>query len=209
MNDREFDKSLALAAVCQSAALVQQFARKGNGDDGAFVASIQSLVVTDPQSTEEIYGNLANLRLGFVTLEGQLSNKPVAKDAEITRYIASILGLERKLTKQPNKLAELGERIDHIKRQQSLYALTDEPMLANMARIYSDVISPIGPRIQVAGDPNLLKQTAIQHRVRALLLAGIRSAVLWRQLGGKRRHILLSRRNVLENAEKAFKRINH
>ncbi|WP_102797049.1 high frequency lysogenization protein HflD [Bowmanella denitrificans] len=209
MSDKEFDKSLALAGVCQSAALVQQFARKGKADDAAFVASIQSLLATNPENIEDIFGNLTSLRQGFVTLEAQLSSKPAAKDAEITRYIASLLGLERKLARQPSKLAELGERIEHIKRQQSLYALTDEPMLANMARIYSDIISPIGPRIQVAGDPNLLKQTAIQHRVRALLLAGIRAAVLWRQLGGKRRQILLSRRTVLENAEKALKRINH
>ncbi|GAB3015796.1 high frequency lysogenization protein HflD [Bowmanella dokdonensis] len=209
MTDREFDKSVALAAVCQAASLVQQFARKGKADEQAFSASMQSLLVTNPENTLDVFGQLSCLRLGYITLEAQLSNRPAAKDAEITRYIASLLGLERKLAKNAGKLAELGERMEHIKRQQSLYELLDEPMLANLARIYSDVISNIGPRIQVAGDPAQLKQTSIQHRVRASLLAGIRAAVLWRQLGGQRRQILFSRRKILSNAETALQRINH
>lgn len=208
MNNTETDKALALAGVCQAASLVKSFARQGKADEHAFKASINSLLITDPDQVEDIFGDQQSLVLGFTTLEAQLSNKPTAKDAEITRYIASILGLERKLSRHRNSLNELGERISHIKRQQTLYDLMDEPALANLARIYSDVISPIGPKIQVAGDPNLLKQSTIQHRVRACLLAGIRAAVLWRQLGGKRRQILFSRKSILSCAELALQQLN-
>ncbi|GGD53731.1 high frequency lysogenization protein HflD [Lacimicrobium alkaliphilum] len=208
MNNTEFDKALALAGVCQAASLVKQFARQGKADEQAFKASINSLLITDPEQIEDVFGELPGLVLGFTTLEAQLSNKPAAKDAEITRYIASILGLERKLSRNRKSLNELGERISHIKRQQSLYDLMDEPSLANLARIYSDVISPIGPKIQVAGEPDLLKQNSIQHRVRACLLAGVRAAVLWRQLGGKRRQILFSRKSILSCAEQALQRLN-
>ncbi|WP_088328792.1 high frequency lysogenization protein HflD [Lacimicrobium sp. SS2-24] len=208
MNNTELDKAIALAGVCQSASLVKLLARKGKADEQAFAASINSLIVTDPKQVEDVFGSMDNLTLGFTTLESQLSSKPDAKDAEITRYIASILGLERKLSRHSKSMNELGERISHIKRQQTLYDLLDEPALANMARIYSDVISPIGPKIQVAGDPNILKQTSIQHRVRACLLAGVRAAVLWRQLGGKRRQILFSRKTILSCAEQALQRLN-
>ncbi|XMR37004.1 DUF489 family protein [Escherichia coli] len=50
----------------------------------------------------------------------------------------------------------------------------------------TDAVRPIGPRIQVAGTPLFLQQPLVQHKVRALLLAGIRACVLWRQLGGSR-----------------------
>lgn len=200
MSNQDLERNLALAAVCQAAALVQQTARKGNTEDEYFETSINSLIVTNPDNTEEIFGGLRNLRLGFVTLESQLSNKPLAKDAEITRYIASILGLERKLAKKPSAIQELGERIGHIQRQQSHLDLYSSQMIANIASVYSDVVSPLGPKIQVSGVPAQLKQMGNQQKVRALLLAGVRAAVLWRQLGGKRRNILLQRRKILKSA---------
>lgn len=39
-----------------------------------------------------------------------------------------------------------------------------------LAGIYVDVISPIGPRIQVTGSPDILQNSSIQAKVRALLL---------------------------------------
>jgi high frequency lysogenization protein len=60
----------------------------------------------------------------------------------------------------------------------------------------------------VAGDPEILKRTDTQHRVRAILLAGVRAAVLWRQLGGKRRHILFSRQQILDSAEHTLNNIS-
>ena len=38
------------------------------------------------------------------------------------------------------------------------------------------------------------------ERIRALLLAGIRSATLWRQLGGNRWQLFFSRRKILKDA---------
>ncbi|WP_438863052.1 high frequency lysogenization protein HflD [Neptunicella sp.] len=208
MTDSIQDKHLALAAICQAASLVQQIARKQQVDENAFQASINSLIVVDADNTEQVFGSMANLKLGFNTLSAQLSNKAVKKDAEITRYIAGILQLERRLTKNNKKMQELAERISQLQRQQSLYSLFDSQMLSNIASVYTDVVSPIGAKIQVAGEPEQLKQPLNQHKVRALLLAGIRAAVLWRQLGGKRRQILFSRRNILQAAHQALQNIN-
>ncbi|GAA6183682.1 high frequency lysogenization protein HflD [Aliiglaciecola sp. NS0011-25] len=198
--DNEKEKTLALAGVCQAASLVQSVARKGEADIDAFKASINSIVLTDAQSTIEVYGSIENLKLGLGTLIGQLGNTPMQKDAEITRYIASILGLERKLKKSSKKLDVLSKRIEQIQRQTLHLDLFDEQMISNLASVYSDVISPLGAKIQIAGTPNQLKKDANQHRVRALLLSGLRSAVLWRQLGGKRRQILFNRKSIVTNA---------
>lgn len=209
MEQMEFEKTIALAGVCQAASLVQQLARKGQLEQHAFEASINSIVITDSDNTEQVFGGESNLRLGLQTLVAQLGNTPADKDAEITRYIASVLGLERKLKKQPKRMSELAERIGNAQRQLNHLELFDSQMIANLASIYSDNISPIGPKIQVAGNPELLKQQTSQHKVRALLLAGVRAAVLWRQLGGKRRHILFNRRKVLALAEQILQRINN
>lgn len=195
--DNYENMQLALAGVCQSAFLVKNLARTGKMDQLAFEASIESIVITDPKETIDTFGGLGNLRIGIATLESQINNKSGRKDSEITRYIADILGLERKLTRNPKGLNELANRIEHIKRQKLHSSLFESQMVSNLASIYKDVISPLGSKIQVAGNPDILKQAGIQDKVRAMLLAGIRSAVLWRQLGGKRRNIIFQRNKIL------------
>ena len=208
MLNKEQEKFLALAGVCQAAELVQQVARTGVADERGFEASINSIAITNPENTEQVFGELANVKIGLATLAHQLGNKPAEKDAEITRYIAAILGLERKLAKKAKKMRELGDRISQIQRQQTHLELMESQMINNLASVYSDVVSPVGPKIQVAGNPNQLKQSIIQHKVRALLLAGVRAAVLWRQLGGQRRQILFNRRKILTGAQDLLHKLN-
>ncbi|MFT6897398.1 MAG: high frequency lysogenization protein, partial [Paraglaciecola sp.] len=207
-NNKEMEKNIALAGVCQAAMLVKQVSKKGLCDAQAFKASIASISITEPENTEQVFGQLDHLKLGFTTLHNQLGNSSTDKDTEITRYIANLLSIERKLSKNNRLMSELGDRIDNIKRQQLHLDLFDSQMLGNLASIYSDVISPMTTKIQVSGDPELLKISDNQHKVRALLLAGVRAAVLWRQLGGKRRHILFNRQRIVACADQALAQIN-
>lgn len=199
------DQNLALAGVCQAAALVKSIARTGEADQVAMEASLSSILVTSPDTTQQVFGSLQNLEMGFTTLVAQLNNDNRKKDAEITRYIASILGLERKLSRQSKALNELAERVSHVQRQLAHVDFDNIQIITNLASIYSDVVSPLAPKIQVAGNPTYLSIESNQKRVRALLLSGIRSAVLWRQLGGKRRHILFNRKSVLKNGMEALR----
>ncbi|ABG40896.1 protein of unknown function DUF489 [Paraglaciecola sp. T6c] len=208
LNTSEIERSLALAGVCQAAALVKQVSKHGTCDEQAFKASIESIIITEPDNTEQVYGQIGNLKIGFDMLRAQLGNSATPKDTEITRYIANLLSIERKLARSAKRMNELGDRINHIKRQQLHLDLFEGQMLSNLASIYSDVVSPVTAKIQVSGDPELLKQSDNQHKVRALLLAGLRSAVLWRQLGGKRRQVLFNRQRILECAEQALAQIN-
>ncbi|APE05428.1 MAG: lysogenization regulator HflD [Alteromonas sp.] len=208
MLDADIENNLALAGVCQAAALVQQLARKGTADNEAVEASLSSILVTDPETPQHVFGKLGNLHVGYATLVSQISDKQATKDTELTRYIASILGLERKLAKKPKAMQELGERISHVQRQLAHVDFQNPQIVSSLASIYSDVVSPLAPRIQVAGNPDYLGQPATQHKVRALLLAGVRAAVMWRQMGGKRRNILFKRKQILNSAVKALRLIN-
>lgn len=199
-------QTYALAAVFQVAKLVQQIARNGQVDQTAISTLLNSTLITSPDNTLDVYGGeISNLSLGLTTLSEQLGNQSKAKDPELTRYIVSMLALERKLTKNSRVMATLGERIEQAKRQTEHYDITSDTLLASLASIYSDIISPVGTKIQIAGEPAILKQTINQHKIRALLLAGIRNAVLWRQLGGKRRNIIFARSKILDCAQTLLK----
>ncbi|TPH12908.1 high frequency lysogenization protein HflD [Litorilituus lipolyticus] len=198
------DQIITLAALCQVANLVQQVSRKGQADESELEMLLNSIVETSPQNTLAVYGGeLSKIRAGLILLIEHLGDNKndKVKDPEFTRYLISLMNLERKLVKQPKKLALLSERIEDTKRQLTHYELTSDPLVASFASIYSDIISPLGAKIQVTGEPNILKQKTNQYRIRALLLAGIRTAVLWRQVGGKRRTILFSRTKLVQLAK--------
>ncbi|BEJ50222.1 high frequency lysogenization protein HflD [Aeromonas dhakensis] len=193
---------MAFAGICQAAYLVQKVARDGTCDEASLRESLSSILVTDPKQPLDVFGNHLAIRDGYRALVEQLGADGSQKNAELTRYVVSLIALERKLAKRKDILNMLGERIGQIGRQQQHFDLLDEQILANMASIYSDLISPIGPRIQVAGTPLFLQQPLVQHKVRALLLAGIRACVLWRQLGGSRTQIIFARKKMVELAKR-------
>lgn len=194
-----YDRTIAFAGICQAVALVQQVAKDGYCDSDAFEASVKAIINTNPSSTLDVYGRESDLKIGLECMVKGIDSTPAG--SEITRYIISLMALERKLNEKNEVMSQLGDRIQMIERQVSHFDLFDEQMISNIASIYLDVVSPIGPRIQVTGTPSVLQQTTNQHKVRALLLSGIRSTVLWRQVGGKRRHMVFGRKKMVEQAQ--------
>ncbi|MDX2370489.1 MAG: high frequency lysogenization protein HflD [Colwellia sp.] len=209
------DQTITFAAICQIAHLVQQVSRNGQVNDDELTVLLNSIITTSPENTLAVYGgDLANVKQGLELLINHLGDSSKSdgkqnkvKDPEFTRYIISLINLERRLTKQPKQLTQLGERIEASKRQLDHYPITSDTLIASFASIYSDIISPLGARIQVTGEPDILKQTASQHKIRALLLAGIRSTVLWRQVGGKRRNIIFSRNKLVKTAKELLEQL--
>jgi len=207
------DQTLTFAAICQVAFHVQHVSRTGNINDDDLSILLNSLLQLSPENTLAVYGSdMVNLKQGLELLVDHLgdsssSTKTKNKDPEFTRYIISLINLERRLTKNPKQLSLLADRIEASKRQLAHYPITSDTLVASFASIYSDIISPLGARIQVTGEPTILKQSANQHKIRALLLSGIRAAVLWRQVGGKRRTILFSRKKIVSTAKQLLNQI--
>ena len=200
---------IALAAMCQSVKLVQQVARSTGSVQPDLNISLNSVATLDAASPLDIYGGeLANLRTGLQLVIDQLGDKP-QKDVELTRYMVGVLALERRLNKNQNNLTKLAEKLQQLQRQLQHYAVTDDNVLANLADIYSNCISSLGGRIQIYGQPELLKQAAVQHKVRALLLASVRAAVLWRQAGGSRLDFIFKRRKLVAEARRALAQLSH
>ncbi len=57
----------------------------------------------------------------------------------------------------------------------------------------------------VKGEEKFLSQTNNANKIRALLLSGIRSAVLWRQVGGNRWQLLLKRKYFVSEANRILR----
>ncbi|MBU1311845.1 MAG: high frequency lysogenization protein HflD [Gammaproteobacteria bacterium] len=198
---------IALAGLCQALQLVQKVARSAETNNEALTTMLSSVAVLSADEPLQIYGNRAeNLTTGLKLIVDQLGDKP-QKDVELTRYVVGVLALERRLNKTPARLKALGDKLQHLQRQLQHFAITDDNMLANLADIYSECISSLGSRIQIYGQPDLLKQTAVQHKVRALLLAAIRSAVLWRQAGGSRLNFIFKRRKLVAQAQQMLSQL--
>jgi high frequency lysogenization protein len=197
-----YDITLALAGICQSARLVQQLAHGGQCDREGMTVSLKSILETNPASTLAVFGGQeSNLKIGLETLMGVLNANRQGPGAELTRYTLSLMVLERKLNAQKSAMNTLGERIDQLDRQLAHYDLESETLLSSLASIYVDVVSPLGPRIQVTCSPTILQSPQVQARVRAVLLAGIRSAVLWHQVGGGRLQLMFFRNRLFQQAK--------
>ena len=200
------DQILALAGVFQSAQLAQQLARTGRADPEAFRASIRSLLDIDAPNTAAVYGGAAGVRLGLDLLRTKLGGRSGKTDVEIARYVVSLMSLEGNLRKNPAMQDAIRSGIETAQTQMKFFA-NDAPaddihpaLIEKLAGLYSQTISTLMPRIMVSGEHGHLSSPATAARVRAVLFAGIRSTVLWRQLGGRRWRLLFMRARIVRTA---------
>ncbi|HKJ10593.1 MAG TPA: high frequency lysogenization protein HflD [Gammaproteobacteria bacterium] len=195
------DRCLALAGVFQATELVRQVARQGQADPQAVEATLGSLFYIDADSVAEVYGGIDGVRLGLQTLRVQLTNPRSSEGLEVTRYAVTLLQLERRLLRRRELLEALRAGIERISVQVSYFSRTHDTVIAALADLYRNTISTLTPRVIVHGEPAFLEDTGRARLIRALLLAGVRSAVLWRQSGGGRWNLLFGRAKLLAAAE--------
>ena len=200
------NQAIALAGIAQVAVLVQQLATTGTCDQQAMDASIGSLLKIDSDSVADIYGGLGGLKLGFDQLNGQITGeKPPNPDQ--ARYAAAIVFLERKLTDRQDFLSSIQAGIIKAQSQTEQFGELHENVLANLGDLYHSTISTLQPRIMVNGEQRFLSRPDIANKIRALLLAGIRSAMLWRQCGGSRWKFIFYRKKIQAELQDLIKRI--
>ncbi len=195
------DRVLALAGMFQAITMVSRVAHQGIVDSAPFSVSITSIFILDADNVEDVYGGVASLTHGLTELRRHLGRTGEPLDKEITRYLMGLVHLERKLIKNRRMLETLREGIQATKAQSEVFHPTHSNVIAKLADIYGSAISTLGPRIMVHGEPIHLNNPENANRIRALLLAGIRSTVLWRQKGGGRFNLLLLRGRILQTAE--------
>ena len=202
-------QTLALAGVAQAAFLVNQLAQHGLAAQDKQLTMVNSIFSINPKTTEEVYGGVAGAKLGLQLLQEMLDgDSPVLAPGEVMRYTLSMLHLQSKLSADPDMLDLIGNRLNIItahypeRSDENLVHVIDE-----LARLYQETISKLPFRIQVRGDMKYLQKDEVAARIRTMLFAGIRSAVLWRQSGGKRWHLMLSRRKLSQEVHTLLEHI--
>ncbi len=192
------EQLVALGGVFQAAVLVDRIAKTGQVSEANLGCMLGSLLIRDPKDTLEVFGgDDLNLRDGYRALISALERDPSTLQREPLRYALSMLGLERQLAKRGEMLDVIGKRLPQIQSQVEHFGLVHENVIAASGALYQDTLSTLRQRIQVHGDMRQLQQPSNASKIRALLLAGIRSARLWRQLGGHRWQLVFSRRKLL------------
>lgn len=212
------EQTLGLAGIFQAAALVEQIATRGMVSQNSLETSIYSIMQMSPACSEDIFGGTEdlpyNLHLGLQNIKDLVDKPRSEHNKDVIRYVLSMVHLERKLSGDPEMMASVGQRLDHVAEQARYFNPSDAEteltpsnychpnVIANIANLYQETISSFSFRIQVTGDPRHLQNSENAAKIRALLLAGIRSAMLWRQKGGKRWHLLFFKSRLRPSLKK-------
>lgn len=200
--ERELEQTLALAGVVQCAAMTVQLAHHGMAPAERFATALESLFVTHPRHAEDVFAGIGSLRLGLETLRELLSGNRSGSSGEVLRYVLNLLHLQGRLAQRRDLLNRIAEGLEQINRQGYEQPYSANPqVIRQLAKLYQDTLSTLPFRIQVRGDMQRLQNELVAARIRVLLFAGVRAAVLWEQRGGRRWHLLFSRKRLARHCE--------
>ncbi len=195
-------QTLALAGMFQAATLVDDLAQSGQCHDAACDCSLDSLFTFDAATTQDVFGDIFCLRLGFESIQKYLAGEGGAASKNIAYYVLSMLKIASRLQRDGEMSDELSAGLREIEREAAESAQSRTEQTRQIDQLYRQTISKLTPRVMVRGDQRHLAVVDTAARIRSLLLAGVRAAVLWQQLGGSRWRLLFSRRKYLTAARK-------
>ncbi|WP_460761880.1 lysogenization protein HflD [Lysobacter fragariae] len=186
------DRVLALAGLAQALAQVRRIADTGQAHADVMGTALDSIFRIDAGTAEQVYGGTNSLRPGLLVLRDYFDGS--LPDDQLQRLALAVIQLERRFVRD----AEMASRVQAGIRAQGGTAAqlgsTHPDVLNALGALYADTLSHLRPRVLVQGNPHYLGQAPVVAEVRAVLLAAVRSAVLWRQMGGSLWDFLLRKR---------------
>ncbi|MBY6203287.1 DUF489 family protein [Halomonas denitrificans] len=194
------EQTLAFAGTLQAGELVRQLGASGQCSRQAAARTVDSLFEVDAESTAAVYGGVDGVRLGL-TVACELGGGGSRDALTSLGYASGLLRLARLIERDRDRQRALQRELALVAsaRERAEDPL-DPAILAQLADVYRTTLSTLPFRIQVIGRPEVLKQSDKVEWVRALLLGGLRSAFLWRQIGGRPWRLLFQRRRMFRIA---------
>ena len=196
MND---DRVLALAGLVQALRQVRRTAETGQADAGVLATSLDSVFRIDAASPQDVYGGAGNLRAGLLLVRDYLAGQ--GDDQQLPKLTLSVTQLERRFADSGPIAERVHEGILEIAPRASELGSTHPDVIAALGALYAETVSHLRPRVMVQGNPHYLGQAGVVAEIRAILLAALRSAVLWRQLGGSVWDVFLRKRAMQQAIE--------
>ena len=190
---------LALAGMVQSLKLVRQIAETGHADTGSQRIVLDSVFRIDADSVDTVYGGRGQLRHGLLTMREHLVDR--SGDEMLPKLGMSILQLERRFVGEDRMTEQVIDGIRALEAAAQRQGSIHPEVIGRLGQLYADTISHLRPKVIVQGNPHYLQQPQVVAEIRALLLAALRSAVLWRQVGGSYWDFVFRRRAMMQVVE--------
>lgn len=201
MSDMD-ERVLALAGLVQALRQVRQIAENGQADEAIVSTALDSVFRIDAASPEAVYGNTRALEPGLRLLRDYFSNQ--GSDALLPRLTLAVMQLERRFVREADTARKVHDGIIALAPSAERLGSVHPDVLAALGSLYADTVSHLRPRVLVQGNPHYLGQANVVAEIRAVLLAALRSAVLWRQMGGSLWDFVLRRRLLQEAISRAI-----
>lgn len=198
--------TLALGGLFQAATLVHELARQESYRVHALHDTAVSLLRQNAETVEEVFGGIEGVQLGLETMQSILQSKLDPSHREIFGYVNSMHKLQSRLKQSPETVQKITREIAQF--AEGLSAAEDDDQHAALADLYTQTLSRLTPRIIVQGAPGKLENPLTVNRIRTALFGGVRAALLWRQLGGRRWQLVFQRRGYLQQTDALLRRLN-
>jgi high frequency lysogenization protein len=197
------DQIIALAGLMQALRLVRRMAEHGDAPQAPMRASLESVFRIDADSTEAVFGGVAPLRYGLDALRDLLRSP--GSDAQTLRLAVNLLQVERKFMRRRELSMSLREGLHSIESSANQNGADHPRVIEALGGLYAQTLSTLPVRVSVRGNPQHLAKPECVATVRALLLAAVRAAVLWRQLGGRPWKLVWQRGQALAISEELIR----
>lgn len=193
-------RALALAGMLMALAQVRRLAETGGADAAAMRVMLQSVFTLEADGVVDVYGSVQALEPGLQLLDDLLAGR--SEDPQLMRLAQPVLRLERRFSADAETARRVRAGIERLHADAIRDGADHPDVVAGLARLYAQTLSLLTPRVLVQGNPHYLGQAGVVADVRALLLAAVRSALLWRQLGGNGWQLLLGRARIRESLDR-------
>ena len=193
INDRA-ERLLALGGLVQALQQVRRIADTGEADAAVLATALDSVFRIDAATPSAVYGGETAVRPGLLLLRDYFRNE--ARDELLPKLALSVMQLERRFSRDA-MAQQVHDALLKLEPTQAQLGSSHPQVMSALGSLYADTISHLRPRVLVQGNPHYLGQAAVVAEIRAVLLAALRSAVLWRQLGGSLWDFILHRKSMV------------
>lgn len=187
---------LPLLALAQCAALIDHLAATGTVEREA-MAHLLGRLLEPPLPDEHPLGKVEDYAIGREVLEDMLSGELPDNQRHIPAYMRAMAGLAHKLSRRPELAAQLRDRMDEAVRRREFLDAGSGSVHAMLSGIYGETLGQLNPTLSVSG---ALRQITDRHNgnvIRAIVLAGVQAAAVWRAEGGRSWQLRWRRRTIL------------
>jgi high frequency lysogenization protein len=215
----------ALAGVMQAVCQIDDIASRGETNAAATRASLSSVLRQTADDLNEAVGSVGQLHYGLQRMLEMLQGEQ--KYLPALQYAMAVMQMEKNLRRsdtiqqavdrelhlinmsiaEDTKASDDGDLTESSMADEASDPLTSDhadtdhaqELIAQLADVWTTQVRKLEPQVVVHGKPLYLQNENNIQLIRALLLSALRCSWLWSQLGGRRWHLLLRRKRLLQS----------